>query len=204
VIGVQEGAKEDKAGWSSFLNHLKLRGLKGVKLIISDACIGLVESIEEYYPDAKWQRCVVHFYRNIFSVTPRGKMGDVSRMLKAIHASEDKAAAIDKAEAVAQKLEQLKLRAAGGKIRKSIIETLTFYDFPTSHWQRIRTNNPLERIMKEIRRRTRVVGAFPDSNSALMLVGARLRHIAGTKWGTRRYLNMDLIDGRDIDKEQVA
>lgn len=204
VIGVQEGAKEDKAGWSSFLNHLKLRGLKGVKLIISDACIGLVESIEEYYPDAKWQRCVVHFYRNIFSVTPRGKMGDVSRMLKAIHASEDKAAAIDKAEAVAQKLEQLKLRAAAGKIRKSIIETLTFYDFPTSHWQRIRTNNPLERIMKEIRRRTRVVGAFPDSNSALMLVGARLRHIAGTKWGTRRYLNMDLIDGRDIDKEQVA
>jgi transposase-like protein len=73
---------------------------------------------------------------------------------------------------------------------------------PFTHWQRIRTNNPLERILREVRRRTRVVGAFPDGNSALMLVAARLRHIAGTKWGTRRYLNMKLL--KEISKEELA
>jgi transposase-like protein len=204
VIGVQEGAKEDKAGWSSFLQHLKSRGLKGVELIISDACMGLMESVEEYYPEAKWQRCVVHFYRNVFSVVPRNMMGEVSRMLKAIHASEDKTAAVEKSEAVAKKLEEMKLRTAAKKVRDSIQETLTYYHFPDSHWQRIRTNNPLERIMREIRRRTRVVGAFPDGKSALMLVGARLRHIAGTKWGTKRYLNMKLLEAMTEVEESVA
>jgi len=80
-------------------------------------------------------------------------------------------------------------------------ETLTYYDFPTENWQRIRTNNPLERIIREIRRRTRVVGAFPDGNSALMLCAARLRHIAGTKWDTQKYVNMDLLREMDQEKE---
>src|SRR5438552_10479366 len=73
ILGICEGAKEDKAGWSGFLKHLKERGLKGVRLIISDACIGLAESAADYYPDAGWQRCVVHFYRNVFSHVPRPK-----------------------------------------------------------------------------------------------------------------------------------
>lgn len=194
VLAVAEGAKEDKAGWSSFLRHLKKRGLRGVKLIISDACLGLVESITEFYPDAKWQRCIVHFYRNAFSVVPRGKVKHVAMMLKAIHASEDRQAAQEKAQAVIKKLEAQKLRQAASKVKESIHETLTYYDFPSAHWRRIRTNNPLERILREVRRRTRVVGAFPDGNSALMLVASRLRHIAGTRWGTRRYLNMQLLN----------
>lgn len=204
ILGVQEGHKEDKEGWSEFLKSLKQRGLTGVELIISDACIGLVESIEEHYPAAKWQRCIVHFYRNVFSVVPRGQMNDVARMLKAIHASEDKKAAVEKAEAVTLRLKEKKLRSAAEKIEKSILETLTYYDFPSEHWQRIRTNNPLERIMREIRRRTRVVGAFPDGNSAIMLVGARLRHIAGTKWGSKKYLNMDLLKEMKLEKEHAA
>ncbi len=85
-----------------------------------------------------------------------------------------------------------------------IIETFTYYDFPKAHWVRIRTNNPLERIMREIRRRTRVVGAFPDGNSALMLVAARLRHIAGTKWGLKRYMNMDLLNQVQEQQEIAA
>ena len=204
VLGVVEGAKEDKAGWSSFLRHLKKRGLDGVKLIISDACLGLVESASEFYPDAKWQRCIVHFYRNVFSVVPRGKVKHVAMMLKAIHASEDREAAQDKAKAVIKKLEVQKLRQAAQKVKESIDETLSYYDFPSAHWRRIRTNNPLERILREVRRRTRVVGAFPDGNSALMLVAARLRHIAGTRWGTRRYLNMRLIYELEKDQEIVA
>lgn len=202
VLGVVEGAKEDKTGWSGFLRHLKKRGLKDVELIISDACLGLVESLGDFYPEAKWQRCSVHFYRNVFTAVPRGKVADVARMLKAIHASEDKKAALEKSDAVIKKLKEQRLIKAAKIVSDGISDTLSYYDFPDAHWQRIRTNNPLERILKEVRRRTRVVGAFPDGNSALMLVAARLRHIAGTKWGTRRYLNMDLL--KEMKKEEVA
>ena len=204
VLGVVEGHKEDKAGWSDFLRHLKKRGLTGVKLIISDACLGLIESVGDFYPDAKWQRCIVHFYRNVFTVVPRGKIKNVAMMLKAIHASEDLTAACEKAEAVIQKLKEQKLHQAAKKVKEGIDETLTYYEFPSAHWLRIRTNNPLERILREVRRRTRVVGAFPDGNSALMLVAARLRHIAGTRWGTMRYLNMGLLTKLQEEEEVAA
>jgi putative transposase len=200
ILGVCEGAKEDKAGWSAFLRHLKERGLQGVRLFISDACIGLVQSLGDYFPEVKWQRCTVHFYRNVFSVTPAKRMPEVAAMLKAIHASEDKKAALEKAEAVYVKLEAMKLKEAAKKIQDSIAETLTYYDFPREHRIRIRTNNALERIMKEIRRRTRGVGAFPDGHSALMLCAARLRHIAGTQWGTKRYLNIDLLKEQELEQ----
>ena len=193
ILGICEGAKEDKAGWSSFLQHLKQRGLTGVRLFITDACMGLVASLAEYYPESKWQRCIVHFYRNIFSVVPRKRMPEVATMLKAIHASEDKQAAQEKAKAIFIKLEAMKLKEAAKKVHESIDETLSYYDFPREHRIRIRTNNAMERIMKEIRRRTKVVGAFPDGHSALMLCAARLRHIAGTQWGSKRYLNIDLL-----------
>jgi putative transposase len=163
--------------------------------------MGLVESLAEFYPKSKWQRCIVHFYRNVFSVVPAKKMAEVAAMLKAIHASEDKKAAMEKAEAVFVKLEAMKLREAAKKIQDSIIETLSYYDFPREHRIRIRTNNALERIMKEIRRRTRVVGAFPDGHSALMLCAARLRHIAGTQWGSKRYLNIDLLKEQELNEK---
>ena len=203
ILGVCEGAKEDKAGWSAFLRHLKERGLQGIRLFISDACIGLVESLGDYFPEVKWQRCTVHFYRNVFSVTPAKRMPEVAAMLKAIHASEDKKAALEKAEAVYVKLEAMKLKEAAKKIQDSIAETLAYYDFPREHRIRIRTNNALERIMKEIRRRTRVVGAFPDGHSALMLCAARLRHIAGTQWGTKRYLNIDLLKEQELEQRHT-
>jgi putative transposase len=193
ILGIVEGAKEDKAGWSSFLKHLKERGLKGVRLIISDACIGLAESAAEYYPDAGWQRCVVHFYRNVFSHVPRPKMREVAAMLKAIHAAEDVAEAREKALRVGAKLREQRMTKAAELVEGAIEETLAYYAFPEEHWRRIRTNNPLERILREIRRRTRVVGAFPDGQSALNLAAARLRHIAGTEWSTKRYLSMDLL-----------
>ncbi len=79
-------------------------------------------------------------------------------------------------------------------VSEGIHETFGYYSFPCEHWRKIRTNNPLERIMKEIRRRTRVVGSFPDGKSALMLVAARLRHIAGTKWGMNQYMKMDRLE----------
>ena len=201
ILGVAEGAKEDKAGWSGFLKHLKERGLKGVKLITSDACIGLVESLGDFYPESQWQRCTVHFYRNIFSVVPKARMKEVPIMLKAIHASEDLQSAYEKASSVEAKLRGMRLHQAADKLKEGIAETLSYYSYPSSHWRRIRTNNPLERIMREIRRRTNVVGAFPDGNSALMLVAARLRHIAGTKWSSKRYLDMQLLRELEVERQ---
>ena len=118
-------------------------------------------------------------------------------MLKAIHASEDIAAGKEKARQVVAKLRTSRLTKAAELVETGVAETLTYYEFPEAHWRRIRTNNPLERIMREIRRRTRVVGAFPDGNSALNLAAARLRHIAGTRWSTKRYLNMEPLRQRN-------
>ncbi len=131
-------------------------------------------------------------------------MKDVTIMLKAIHSSEDLQAAHEKAESVDAKLRKMRLHQAADKLKEGIAETLSYYSFPSQHWQRIRTNNPLERIIHEIRRLTNVVGAFPDGNSALMLVAARLRHIAGTKWSSKRYLNMQILKEREVDRQFEA
>lgn len=190
ILGVCEGTKEDKESWRSFLRHLKERGLKGVRLITSDKSLGLVEVLGEFFPEASWQRWMVHWYRNVLTAVPNSKSREVVAMLKAIHAQEDKTAAVAKGRDVIEKLRVMKLIKVAELVAESLEETLSYMQFPSEHWRRIRTNNPLERIMKEIRRRTRVVGAFPDGDSAMLLVAARLRHIAGTKWGTRRYLDM--------------
>ncbi len=201
IIGAAEGMKEDKDSWRSFFVWLKERGLKGVRLIVGDKCLGMLESIPEVFPDAKYQRCTVHFYRNIFSATPGNRMKEVAMMLKAIHAQECKEAARQKAEQVAAKLREMKLSSAAKKVEGGIEETLTYMDFPTQHWSRIRTNNTIERLNREIRRRTRAIGAFPDGQSALMLVCARLRHVAGIQWGAKRYMNMDHLAEMDIHEE---
>jgi transposase-like protein len=161
-----------------------------VKLFVSDKCLGLIETLADFYPEAHWQRCVVHWYRNVWTEVPSGKVKEVAAMLKAIHAQEDLEAARAKAAAIVSKLKEMKLRKAAEAVERGVEETLRYMSFPREHWRNLRTNNPLERVIREIRRRTRVVGAFPDGNSALMLVAARLRHIAGTKWGTKRYMDM--------------
>jgi putative transposase len=104
-------------------------------------------------------------------------------MLKAIHAQEDARAAKEKARQVVEKLREMRLAKAAEIVDNGIEETLSYYVTPSEHWRSLRTNNPLERLMRKIRRRTCVVGAFPDGQSALMLVAARLRHVASTKWG---------------------
>ena len=201
IIGAAEGMKEDRESWRTFFVWLKERGLAGVHLIIGDKCLGMLESIPEVFPVVKYQRCTVHFYRNIFSATPRNKMKEVSMLLKAIHAQECKTSAKEKAKQVADKLREMKLTSAAKKVEVGIEETLTYMDFPSQHWTRIRTNNTIERLNREIKRRTRAIGAFPDGQSALMLVCARLRHVAGTQWGTKRYMNMEHLKELDIQKE---
>ena len=201
VIGAAEGMKEDAESWKSFLVRLKERGLEGVKLMVGDKCLGMCNAVAEVFPEAKYQRCTVHFYRNVFSVTPRKHTREVSRMLKAIHAQESKEAARKKAKDVVEQLRAMKLKEAAKKVEDGIEETLTYMDFPSQHWLKIRTNNVIERMNREIRRRTRVVGTFPDGKSALMLVCARLRYVSGKEWGTKRYLCMKYMTGSNCESE---
>ena len=122
--------KEDKASWFSFFQWLKSRGLSGVKLIIGDKCLGMLEAAMEVYPEAKYQRCIVHFYRNVFSVVSRSKIPLLAKMLKAIHAQENKSASLEKSKTVIETLRKMKLKEAAKKIEDGIEETLSYTNFP--------------------------------------------------------------------------
>lgn len=126
-------------------------------------------------------------------------MKAVGRMLKAIHAQEDKDAVLEKAKRVAEKLREMNLNKAADKLLDGIAETLTYMDFQEEHRKKIRTNNMIERLNREIRRRTRVVGTFPDGESALMMVCARLRHVVSTLWGSKKYMDMKHLCVFDMD-----
>ena len=163
-------------------------------MFTGDKAAALTGAIAEVFPDAAYQRCTVHFYRNVLSKVPRSKRSTVAAMLKAIHAQESFDASMEKAESVAKSLVEMKLAVAAKCVRDGVAETLAYTRFPMSHWRRIRTNNAIERLNREIRRRTRVVGTFPDGKSALMLVTARLKYVADSEWGSRRYLDVTLLD----------
>jgi transposase-like protein len=205
VVGVVEGRKEDGDSWRGLLRNLQERGLKRVRLIISDKSKGLVSVLPEFYPGAKWQRCVFHFHRNVLHEVPTTKGKEVAAMLKAIHSQEDAKACRAKAKQVAEKLREMKLLKAAGILEEGMEETLSYHDFPREHHRSLRTNNMLERIIKELRRRTRVVGAFPDGQSALMLCCARLRYIESKSWPEdRKYMNMDKLKEMDMLRAQAG
>lgn len=194
VIGAAEGFTESSECWRDFLSWLRSRGLRGVRMIVGDKASGMVGSIAEVFPEAAHRRCTVHFYRNVLARVPKPGRAAVAAMLKAIHAMESRGAAEAKALAVAEELERMRLGEAARVVREGFRETLAYTAFPREHWRRIRTNNAIERLNREIRRRTRVVGTFPDGRSALMLVTARLKYVAESEWGSRRYLDVTLLD----------
>ena len=194
VIGAAEGFTESAECWREFLSWLKGRGLSGVRMFTGDKAAAMTGAIAEVFPDAAYQRYTVHFYRNVLSKVPKSKRGQAAAMLKAIHAQESFDASMEKAGAVAEALDEMRLAAASKCVREGVVETLTYTRFPMRHWRRIRTNNAIERLNREIRRRTRVVGTFPDGRSALMLVTARLKYVADSEWGSRRYLDVSLLD----------
>lgn len=192
VIGISDGAKEDKASWLAFLRHLKSRGLDGTRLVVSDACLGLMEALREVFPNARWQRCTVHFYRNVLAKVAHSHKRHFATALKAVHAQESRAAALDKVEALAEEWRP-RFPEAVKILTEGVADTLSYYDFPPPHWVRIRTNNPMERLLKEVRRRTNVVGAFPDGRSALMLACARVRYVSDRAWSQRRYMDVSML-----------
>ena len=196
VIGVAEGMKEDGDSWEQFVRGMIERGLKGVRLVVGDRCAGLVSTVNSMLPKARYQRCMVHFMRNVLSKTPPTHRQWASAALKAIFAMESRESALAKAESVAAEMEARRLKAAANCLREGVGETTTYLlpEFPDGHRRRIRTNIMIERLNREIRRRSRVVGSFPDGNSALMLVCARIRYVTDNEWSTRRYLDMSRLD----------
>ena len=195
VLSVAEGMKEDAESWRSFIKGMLARGLNGVRLVTGDRCAGLVAAAGELLPGARYQRCMVHFERNILAkVNPKNRDW-AADALKAVFSMETRDKALEKAESVAGEMEARKLKEAASCLRDGIGETTTYLldDYPREHRRRIRTNNMIERLNREIRRRTRVVGSFPDGRSALMLVCARVRYVTSNEWSTRRYLDMSRL-----------
>ena len=195
VIGAAEGFTESSECWREFLSWLKSRGLRGVRMFTGDKAAGMVGSIAEVFPEAAYQRRAVRFYRNVLAKAPKTRRAKAAAMLKAIHATESREASEGKAAEVADELESMRPEGAAKAVRDGCAETLTYTRFPAAHWRRIRANSAIERLNREIRRRTRVVGTFPDGNSALMLVTARLKYVAESEWGSRRYLDVALLEG---------
>lgn len=198
VIGASEGMKEDAESWKHFLIWLKERGLDGVKLM------GLETNASECAMPRQrsFRRQNTSVVQYIFTGTCSPSFyGNIRARCQAIHAQESKEAARKKAKDVVEQLRAMKLKEAAKKVEDGIEETLTYMDFPSQHWLKIRTNNVIERMNREIRRRTRVVGTFPDGKSALMLVCARLRYVSGKEWGSKRYLCMKYMTDSIYESE---
>ena len=152
IAGCAEGFTESRESWKEFLLRLRGRGLSGVGLVTGDKSLGMLGALEEVFPEARYQRRTVHFYRNVSGKVPRQKRTRVAKMLKAIHAQESREASEAKASEVADSLESMKLFATAKVVREGCAEMLAYTDFPMQHWTRIRTNNAIERLNRETRR----------------------------------------------------
>lgn len=206
VLGLDVGDSEDEAFWRGFLTSLKQRGLQGVRLVISDQHAGLVKALKRSFQGAGHQRCRVHFVRNLLAHVPKSHADMVAAVFRTIFAQPD-------AQAVSQTWDEVRDQLAksfpkiGPLMDEAKAEVTAFTAFPRAHWQKIWSTNPLERVNKEIKRRARVVGIFPNPASVTRLVGAVLADMHD-EWqaGDRRYLSegsMALLYP-DSDTEPIA
>ncbi len=189
VLGVVAADREDPAAWLEFLRSLQQRGLNGVRLFVGDQSPGLAPGVIALFPGSAYQQCVLQFYRSVLSLVPPAQTPAVEDLLKTIHASADRAAARARAAQVESTMRLMNLPFVAVAIAEYVEQTLNYFAFPRAHWRHLRSNFLLNRIVRDIRERARVVGAFSDAPSAVLLVGARLRHVAGESWG-RRHLVM--------------
>lgn len=199
VVGVSEGIKEDGASWKEFLVRLKERGLEKVDLVIADAHLGIREAISEVFPEAAYQRCLVHLFRNILSKLPRRAQSEVLTAVKTIYSQESEEEARKKAAVIIERYEK-KFPQMVRVLMRGLEDTLTFYRYPQKHWRMIRTNNSLERLLLEVRRRMKVVPVFPDVQSALYLAAARLKWVEEKRWNRRRYLDMEALTSKPSEE----
>jgi putative transposase len=210
VLGAATGPSEDHQFWTSFLRQLVRRGLRGVRLVISDAHEGLRQAIAKVLHGAAWQRCRVHFMRNLLSVVPRAAQETVAAIVRTIFISPDHASAMAQLHEVVRML-QAKFPDAAALVEDAGEDVLAHLHFPREHRRRLHSTNPLERLHKEIKRRTRVVGIFPTRDSLMRIVGALLAE-QDDEWQVmdRRYFSLgsmakiDALEGGEDPKELLA
>lgn len=207
VLGFDVGDSEDGAFWTAFLRSLKTRGLAGVQLVISDAHAGLKQAIQAVLLGASWQRCRVHFLRNVLARIPKGHAEMVAAAIRTVFAQPDAAHVRDQLEVIAGMLGR-QFPKVEAMLQEATADITAFADFPVSHWKKIWSTNPLERVNKEIKRRTDVVGVFPNPAALLRLAGAVLIE-THDEWqvSDRRYLSegsMALLDKPANDNQEVA
>jgi len=202
VLGFEVVTTEDGAGWLAFLRSLKARGLKGVQLVISDAHQGLKDAIHAVLRGASWQRCRTHFVRNLLTRVPKTMQTLVATLVRSIFAQPDAESVRAQLNRVVEQL-QPRFPKAADLLVESADELLAFTAFPKEHWRQIWSNNPQERLNREIRRRTDVVGIFPNRDSIIRLVGAVLCEINDDWAVVRRYMSFDTSNRDEVLKLEL-
>jgi len=193
ILGIDVATTEDGAGWLAFFRSLIARGLSGVQLVISDDHTGLTDAIEITMAGASWQRCRTHYLRNLLTKVPKASETMVATMVRTIFAQPDPESVWAQHRRVVDHLGEVGLVDAADHLDQAASEILTFTGFPKTHWRQIWSNNPQERLNKEIRRRTNVVGIFPTRPSIIRLVGALLAE-QHDEWAiARRYMSLDSL-----------
>ena len=207
ILGLDLHTTEDGAGWTAFLRGLVARGLSGVHLVISDAHPGLVDAIASTLPGASWQRCRTHFLRNLLAKVPKSAGPFVATLVRSIFAQPDAVAVQAQIRRVVDQLAE-RFPAAAEMLAEAGPDILAFSSFPQAHWRQIWSNNPQERLNKEIRRRTDVVGIFPDRAAVIRLVGMVLAEQHDEWQVVRRYMSaeslakarLEVIDGEAVEE----
>jgi putative transposase len=202
ILGLEIGASEEGSFWTQFLRSLVGRGLTGVQLVISDAHTGLHEAIPKVLPGSAWQRCRVHFTRNILAHIPQRDKAMVAAAIRTIFAQPNGETARGQTGEVVKVMEPRWPQAAA-VLAAGAQDALTYMGFPMEHWTRIFSTNPLERLNREIKRRTEVVGVFPDTASVIRLVGAVLVEIDDEWQEERRYFSLESMEKLKTPADQV-
>lgn len=193
VLGLDVLTSEDGAGWTAFLRGLVARGLRGVQLVVSDAHAGLAEAIAAVMPGASWQRCRTHFMRNVLTRVPKSAHGAVATMVRSIFEQPDAGEVWSQHERIVAQLRG-RFESVADMLEDAAHNVLAFTAFPKEHWRRIWSNNPLERLNKELRRRTDVVGIFPNRAAIVRLVGAVLCEQHDEWQVAKRYLTIGSLE----------
>ena len=192
ILGLDLVTTEDGAGWTAFLRGLVARGLSGVALVISDAHQGLIDAIASTLPGAAWQRCRVHFVRNVLTKVPKATQSMVATLIRSIFEQPDHEQVLAQHARVVEQLAE-RFADAAEMLTGAEGDILAFSSFPKEHWRQIWSNNPQERLNKEIRRRTDVVGIFPNRAAFIRLVGAVLAE-QHDEWAVaRRYMGVESL-----------
>ena len=192
ILGLQVSSAEDGAGWLGFFRDLTARGLTGVQLVTSDAHRGLVEAIGATLPGAAWQRCRTHYAANLMAACPKASWPWVRALLHSVYDQPDASSVHAQFDRVLDALSD-KLPAVAEHLDAARADVLAFTAFPKEVWRQIWSNNPSERLNREIRRRTDVVGIFPDRDALIRLVGAVLAEQHDEWIEGRRYLGLDVL-----------